>query len=114
MLIQNNLKGERFMNFLIGINFVLGLACIFLGYQIKFKHRIKLINGYKNKNKNLINKNLYTNWIGASELVVGFLILVTAFITISIRSVAFISVTDITLIGILILLIMDGEKKYSK
>ena len=100
------------MNFLIGINFVLGLACIFLGYQIKFKHRIKLINGYKNKN--LINNNLYTNWIGASELVVGFLILVTAFITISIRSVAFISVTDITLIGILILLIMDGEKKYSK
>lgn len=100
------------MNFLIGINFVLGLACIFLGYQIKFKHRIKLINGYKNKN--LINNNLYTNWIGASELVVGFLILVTAFITISIRSVAFISVTDITLICILILLIMDGEKKYSK
>lgn len=100
------------MNFLIGINFVLGLACIFLGYQIKFKHRIKLINGYKTKN--LINKNLYTNWIGASELVIGFLILVTAFITISIRSVAFISVTDITLIGILILLIMDGEKKYSK
>lgn len=100
------------MNFLIGINFVLGLACIFLGYQIKFKHQIKLINGYKNKN--LINNNLYTNWIGASELVVGFLILVTAFITISIRSVAFISVTDITLICILILLIMDGEKKYSK
>ncbi|MGV3025614.1 DUF3784 domain-containing protein [Clostridium thermobutyricum] len=100
------------MNFLIGINFVLGLACIFLGYQIKFKHRIKLINGYKTKN--LIDKNLYTNWIGASELVIGFLILVTAFITISIRSVAFISVTDITLIGILILLIMDGEKKYSK
>lgn len=100
------------MNFFIGINFVLGLACIFLGYQIKFKHRIKLINGYKTKN--LINKNLYTNWVGASELVIGFLILVTAFITISIRSVAFISVTDITLIGILILLIMDGEKKYSK
>lgn len=100
------------MNFLIGINFVLGLACIFLGYQIKFKHRIKLINGYKTKN--LINKNLYTNWIGASELVIGFLILVIAFITISIRSVAFISITDITLIGILILLIMDGEKKYSK
>ena len=100
------------MNFLIGINFVLGLACIFLGYQIKFKHRIKLINGYKTKN--LINKNLYTNWIGASELVIGFLILVIAFITISIRSVAFISVTDITLICILILLIMDGEKKYSK
>lgn len=100
------------MNLLIGINFILGLACIFLGYQIKFKHRIKLINGYKTKN--LINKNLYTNWIGASELVIGFLILVTAFITISIRSVAFISVTDITLIGILILLIMDGEKKYSK
>lgn len=100
------------MNFLIGINFVLGLACIFLGYQIKFKHRIKLINGYKTKN--LINKNLYTNWIGASELVIGFLILVIAFITISIRSVAFISVTDVTLIGILILLIMDGEKKYSK
>ncbi|OPX48051.1 DUF3784 domain-containing protein [Clostridium thermobutyricum] len=100
------------MNFFIGINFVLGLACIFLGYQIKFKHRIKLINGYKTKN--LINKNLYTNWVGASELVIGFLILVTAFITISIRSVAFISITDITLIGILILLIMDGEKKYSK
>ena len=100
------------MNLLIGINFILGLACIFLGYQIKFKKRIEFINNYKSKH--LVDRDSYTSWIGASELVVGFLILVTAGITISIKSAAFMGVTDVVLIVILILLLIDGEKKYSK
>lgn len=100
------------MNFIIMINFIVGLLCILFGYQIKFMKRLDLINNYKSKN--IEDEKSYANWIGFSELIIGFLYLIISIILLFTKSLVLSSIADLILLIILIILLVLGDKKFSR
>lgn len=100
------------MNFFIILNLIVGILAIFLGYKIKFKKKSNLINDYKIKN--IRDKTAYLNWIGSVLVAFGFFIIITALVAFIIKSVIIAAIINAILIVTLIILLMFGEKKYSK
>ncbi|MBY0755324.1 DUF3784 domain-containing protein [Clostridium sardiniense] len=100
------------MNFFIVLNLIVGALAIFFGYKIKFKKRSIFINDYKIKN--IIDEKSYLNWIGLVLLAFGLLIIVIALVTFLSKSVLIAAIIDTILIVALIILLIYGDKKYSK
>ncbi|GAA0070040.1 hypothetical protein UT300003_15630 [Clostridium sardiniense] len=100
------------MNFFIVLNLIVGALAIFFGYKIKFKKRSSFINDYKIKN--IIDEKSYLNWIGLVLLAFGLLIIVIALVAFISKSVLIAAIIDTILIVALIILLIYGDKKYSK
>lgn len=100
------------MNFFIVLNLIVGALAIFFGYKIKFKKKSKLINDYKIKN--IIDERSYLNWTGLVLLAFGILISIIALVAFISKSVLVVAIINPILIVALIILLIYGDKKYSK
>ncbi|MBM7834918.1 DUF3784 domain-containing protein [Clostridium sardiniense] len=100
------------MNFFIILNLIVGALAIFFGYKIKFKKSSSFINDYKIKN--IIDEKSYLNWSGLVLLAFGLLIIIIALVAFISKSVLIAAIIDTILIVALIILLIYGDKKYSK
>ncbi|MDO4535681.1 MAG: hypothetical protein Q4B63_07735 [Clostridium perfringens] len=100
------------MGFMVMLNIIAGILSVYFGYEIRFNRKLGFINDYKNKH--IVNKNAYLNWVGTSELVFGVLMLVVALGTIISKSNLFIVITDIMLAVIFGCSLLIGDGKYSR
>lgn len=102
----------EFMGCMIVLNIIAGILGLFFGYEIKVKKKIGLISDYKNKH--IVNKDGYLNWVGSVEFIMGILMLVVALGTIITKLNAVIVIADIVLGIIFVAMHLIGDEKYSK
>lgn len=102
----------EFMGFMVMLNIIAGILSVYFGYEIKVNRKLGFISDYKNKH--IVNQNAYLNWVGASELTFGALMLGVALGTIISKSNVFIVIADVILAVSFVASLLIGEGKYSE